>query len=46
MAKLKNLDQLFNFNQPMKMVGVLTVGYPSMILEKKRKDLDTVTKWL
>jgi len=45
-SKIKNLDKIFGIEEPLKMVGVLTVGYPESTVEKTRTHYNDKTNWL
>ena len=45
-SKIENLDNIFGIEEPLKIVGVLTVGYPLSIVEKTRTDYNDKTTWL
>ena len=45
-SKIENLDNIFGIEEPLKIVGVLTVGYPVSTVEKTRTDYNDKTTWL
>ncbi len=45
-SKIKSLNELFRVHDDLKMVGVLTVGYPGSESPKVRKDFNLSTEWL
>tara|TARA_B100000579_G_scaffold178229_2_gene145249 strand:- start:2470 stop:3036 length:567 start_codon:yes stop_codon:yes gene_type:complete len=45
-SKIKNLNELLDVDKTLKIVGVLSVGYPSSNNEKSREEFSTLTKWL
>ena len=45
-SKIKSLNELFRVHDDLKMVGVLTVGYPGSRSPKARKDFNLSTEWL
>ena len=45
-SKIENLDNIFGIEEPLKIVGVLTVGYPESIVEKTRTHYNDKTAWL
>ena len=45
-SQINNLDKLFELEENLKIVGVLTVGFPKSQLSKKRKKVEDVTKWI
>ena len=45
-SKIENLDKIFGIEEPLKMVGVLTVGYPESTVEKTRTHYNGKTTWL
>ena len=40
------LNTLFKLEENLRIVGVLTVGYPKPQPSKKRKKVEDVTKWI
>ena len=45
-SKIESLDNIFGIEEPLKIVGVLTVGYPVSTVEKTRTDYNDKTTWL
>ena len=45
-CKISNLDEIFKLKDQLKIVGVLSVGYPKSNSKKTRKDFKTITTWL
>ena len=45
-TKINSLDQILGINESLKIVGVLTVGYPHTLLEKTRKSFKSLSTWL
>ena len=45
-SKIENLDNIFGIEEPLKIVGVLTVGYPESTVEKTRTHYNDKTVWL
>jgi len=45
-SKIKNLNQLLDVDQSLKIVGVLSVGYAESIIKKSREEFKNLTKWL
>ena len=45
-SKISNLDEIFKLKDQLKIVGVLSVGYPKSNSKKTRKDFKTITTWL
>ena len=45
-SKIENLDNIFSIEEPLKIVGVLTVGYPESTVEKTRTHYNDKTAWL
>ena len=45
-SKIENLDKIFNIEEPLKIVGVLTVGYSESTVDKTRTHYNDKTAWL
>ena len=45
-SKIKNLNEIFSIEEPLKIVGVLTVGHPEATVEKTRTHYNDKTAWL
>tara|TARA_B100001741_G_scaffold90612_2_gene74246 strand:- start:282 stop:884 length:603 start_codon:yes stop_codon:yes gene_type:complete len=45
-CKISNLDEILKLKDQLKIVGVLSVGYPKSNSKKTRKDFKTITTWL
>ena len=45
-SKIYNLNNILGVDPSLKIVGVLSIGYPSSIAKKTRKDYASLTKWL
>ena len=45
-SQIDNLNTLFKLEENLRIVGVLTVGYPKPQPSKKRKKVEDVTKWI
>ncbi|MFL2653845.1 MAG: nitroreductase [Dehalococcoidia bacterium] len=45
-SKIKNLKKLLDVDQTLKIVGVLSIGYPNSNIEKSREEFSNLTKWL
>ena len=45
-SQINNLEDLFELEENLKIVGVLTVGIPKPQPLKKRKKVDDITKWI
>ncbi len=45
-AQIQNLPEMFELKEELKVVGVLTIGYPSSQQSKQRKDFNENTSWL
>ena len=45
-SQIDNLKTLFKLEENLRIVGVLTVGYPKPQPSKKRKKVEDVTKWI
>ena len=45
-TKINSLDQILGINESLKIVGVLTIGYPHTSLEKTRKSFKSLSTWL
>ena len=46
MSKIPQLEQILGIEEKLKMVGVLSVGYPDAIVSKDRKHFQDLTKWV
>ena len=42
----ENLKKLLDVDQTLKIVGVLSIGYPNSNIEKSREEFSNLTKWL
>tara|TARA_Y100001970_G_scaffold254505_1_gene330312 strand:- start:1637 stop:2200 length:564 start_codon:yes stop_codon:yes gene_type:complete len=45
-SKIDNLNSILGIDVSLKIVGVLSIGYPSTVVNKTRIDHDSLTKWL
>lgn len=45
-SKIYNLNNILGVDPSLKIVGVLSIGYPSSVAKKTRKDYSSLTKWL
>ena len=45
-AQIQNLTEMFELKEELKVVGVLTIGYPSSQQSKQRTDFNEITSWL
>jgi len=45
-SKINNLNNILGVDSNLKIVGVLSIGYPSSITKKTRIDHDSLTKWM
>ena len=45
-TKINSLDQILGIKESLKIVGVLTIGYPHTSLEKTRKSFKSLSTWL
>jgi len=45
-SKIKDLNKLLSVDETLKIVGVLSVGYPNSNNEKSREEFTNLTKWL
>ena len=45
-SKIESLDNIFGIEESLKIVGVLTVGYPVSTVEKTRTDYNDKTTWV
>ena len=45
-AQIQNLTEMFDLKEELKVVGVLTIGYPSSQKSKQRIDFNEITSWL
>ena len=45
-SKIEGLDKMFGIQEPLKIVGVLTVGHPEATVQKTRTHYNEKTTWL
>ena len=45
-AQIQNLTEVFELKEELKVVGVLTIGYPSSQQSEQRIDFNEITSWL
>lgn len=45
-SKINNLNKLLEVDETLRIVGVLSIGYPNSNIEKSREEFSSLTKWL
>jgi len=45
-AQIHNLTEMFKLKEELKIVGVLSIGYPLSQQSKQRTDFNEITSWL